>query len=1226
MSLRNFRVSLSMFVLVVFALLSSTLSAATVLHWNFEDGTPGTEAYGTYFGRVGSLDLSGNGYGFYAWNADNGPSFSALGNSPDGQGMSVVFDGTEDGYQQSADFIAWSPEVWTIEISFKLDVAGSLKTLIGKDGSAGLSDSRLAAFYLQADGAGSIKLQYATVSGELLELVTGYVPQAGQWYNLVVRCNGDMVDINIDAMDGNGFVEIGSYDIDALGFGDVDHSFVATGVWTFGRGWYNNGNTDFIVGAIDDVRFSDSFVAMNDLLWYVPVQISETQSRTVLYTTDLAHTDDYYISLLQQPQADVAVTVVVPEGIDAGNGSGEPVVVNFTPANWNISRKVTLSIADAGYDFAAYELVSHSVTSADPSYADKRVGSVKAYVFDDSCGVWGYLGSDYNFDCTIDLADFSVLAALWMAAEKPFALDELAGDWLSNTMSYEQDNFTRSIQVADDPFYINTGNVVNTIHPFVYGQFYEHIYHSANGGLWGELVWNRSFEMNNGTGGGVWTIENGNELVQSSNSTNVILNFGDKSWSQYELTMEARKDSGSEGFLIEFLSDDNNYYWLNLGGWNNTQHAIEKAINGSRSNVSTVSGSMNTGQWYTVRIRCENNNISVWIDDEQLFDFTDSSIYTAGYVGVGTWSTQSRYRNISVTDLSDSSELFAGVPALPYSQSVVDFWQSFGNVTTSWNATEAVNDDYSISLVTATGDSGIIQDNFKFIGQNYTGSFWAKGSVAAGLAVEFLDGDTVIGQDIIGAVASGWSEYAYSIIPSAATDSGSLRIRLLGPGSLMLDQVSLMGQDSLATGGYRPDLLEAVNDLRAPIIRWPGGCYASAYFWKDGIGAQVDRHKFPIYLWEDQDTNSYGTDEFLRMCEMYDIEPLLVINIGILNMTCGVSIPYKLTPEQYMQDALDWMEYCNGDITTTWGAVRAANGHPEPYNVEYWEIDNETWQAGATAYADLAVEYAVALRAKAQELNFPIKLIACGGGDMNISGWNTTVINTCAALVDYISVHRYESPSAFKSGPLAYENFLVGMSNLIANSANPNLQIYMSEWNAQSIDWRTGLHCGALLNVFERQGSYFTLGGPALFLRHVSAGDWNNAFINFDHTGYFVAPNYIIMKLWWDHFAPNRLEMTGGDADINSVATLSADGQTLYIKMVNADPEAKSLAFTVDSSFVPGKCFMEYVASDDIYAANSLADKNLIQVQAKVLGADDQTIRFIAPAYSAGVITVKRAE
>ncbi|MBN2842130.1 MAG: hypothetical protein JXM68_03520, partial [Sedimentisphaerales bacterium] len=68
------------------------------------------------------------------------------------------------------------------------------------------------------------------------------------------------------------------------------------------------------------------------------------------------------------------------------------------------------------------------------------------------------------------------------------------------------------------------------------------------------------------------------------------------------------------------------------------------------------------------------------------------------------------------------------------------------------------------------------------------------------------------------------------------------------------------------------------------------------------------------------------------------------------------------------------------------------------------------------------------------------------------------------------------------------------------------------------------------------------------------------------------------------------------------------------------------LAFTVDSSFVPGKCFMEYVASDDIYAANSLADKNLIQVQAKVLGADDQTIRFIAPAYSAGVITVKRAE
>ena len=189
--------------------------------------------------------------------------------------------------------------------------------------------------------------------------------------------------------------------------------------------------------------------------------------------------------------------------------------------------------------------------------------------------------------------------------------------------------------------------------------------------------------------------------------------------------------------------------------------------------------------------------------------------------------------------------------------------------------------------------------------------------------------------------------------------------------------------------------------------------------------------------------------------------------------------------------------------------------------------------------------------------------------------------------------------------------------------ANPDMKIYNSEWNLQTTDWRTGLYAGGILNVYERQGDVFRIGGPALFLRHTSAGGWDNAFINFDHTGWFPAPNYVVMKLWHDHYAPNRLETTGADTDLNVVSVMTEDEQTLYLRVVNPDPGDKSVAFEIDGSFVPESAYMHFVDTDgDLYARNTLADPDAVHVQAKVIGIDGQILRFLVPGYSAGVVTV----
>jgi alpha-N-arabinofuranosidase len=264
-------------------------------------------------------------------------------------------------------------------------------------------------------------------------------------------------------------------------------------------------------------------------------------------------------------------------------------------------------------------------------------------------------------------------------------------------------------------------------------------------------------------------------------------------------------------------------------------------------------------------------------------------------------------------------------------------------------------------------------------------------------------------------------------------------------------------------------------------------------------------------------------------------------------------------------------------------------------------------------------EFAPAMRAKAEELGTPIKLIACGGSSFDMR-WNCALIDACAPLMDYISVHHYENPDNFDSGIERYENLLIELAEYISESANPAMEIYNSEWNAQSTDWRTGLYAGGLLNAYERQGAKFTLGGPALFLRHTSAGAWDNAFINFDHTGWFPAPNYVVMKLWWDNFAPKFLPVDGNLQGCSIVATRSEDGGLVVIKAVNPDSKSTSVEVEMQGGFTPKTAFMQVVVPGSLRARNTLAEPAAVRPEIGVVRLNGKRARFELPAYSTTVI------
>ena len=780
------------------------------------------------------------------------------------------------------------------------------------------------------------------------------------------------------------------------------------------------------------------------------------------------------------------------------------------------------------------------------------------------------------------------------------------------------------ISNAQVKYSINTRNVQHHIDEKVYGHFLEHIYNSVNNGLWGDLVWNRSFERTGG-GAGEWTIED-SLVIQSSLSDNIRLLFGETSWQNYEISLKARKDGGSEGFLLIFRANGDDFYWLNIAGWNNTQHAIEKGITGAGRwgifDNHVISGSITNNQWYDLKVRCDVNHFQVWLDDNLIFDFTDDEPHLSGQVGVGTWVTQSSFTNILVTDISSGDTLFSGLPDIGEDKEInFDNWQKTGNPGI-YSSDDALNSDRSAKIVNLeTAEAGIYQSAFNIRAQPYEGSFWAKGNINGGINISLLNGSDTLDNKEFAAVTSNWQEFDFTFNPASETENGTLLISYSDTGTLFIDQVSMMGQDAIDNDGFRPDLLEAVNQLKPPVIRWPGGCYASAYFWKDGIGPQHTRRVYPIELWSDKDVNSYGTDEFLQMCEILGTEPLIVINSGVLDVTCGAPIPVKLTPEEYLQDALDWMEYCNGDKdTTVWGAVRAANGHPEPYNVKYWEIDNETWAAGVGAYIAKVKDFAPAMRAKYPD----VKIIACGSGGFNQS-WNTSILNGCADLIDYISTHHYEDIGNYRSGVSSYEGFIIQLGRNIASSSNPNIKIYMSEWNVGSgIDWRNGLYAAGMLNAFERQGDVFEIGGPALFLRHSNADAWNNAFINFNNTDWFPAPNYVVMKLWHDNYAPYFVETSGSNSNLNVVSTISDDSTMLYFKVVNTSSSSIPLIISTDTAFKAGSATVKVIQAASLYTVNTFEYPDRIQaVDGNVTIDPGLNVHFESPAYSASVITVE---
>ena len=210
-----------------------------------------------------------------------------------------------------------------------------------------------------------------------------------------------------------------------------------------------------------------------------------------------------------------------------------------------------------------------------------------------------------------------------------------------------------------------------------------------------------------------------------------------------------------------------------------------------------------------------------------------------------------------------------------------------------------------------------------------------------------------------------------------------------------------VGKDSPIpnVNGIRTDVVEAMKRLNLPVLRWPGGCFADEYHWRDGIGPQEQRKRMVNTNWGGVvEDNSFGTHEFLELCRQVGCEPYITGNVG----------------SGTVQEMSEWVEYLNSGGDSTVVKERWANGRKDPWGVRFWGVGNENWGCGGNMrpefYADNYRRYQCFCRTYGSNKLFKI---ACGPSDADVN-WTEVLMKNAAFCMDGLSLHRYTIPGGWE--------------------------------------------------------------------------------------------------------------------------------------------------------------------------------------------------------------------
>ena len=415
------------------------------------------------------------------------------------------------------------------------------------------------------------------------------------------------------------------------------------------------------------------------------------------------------------------------------------------------------------------------------------------------------------------------------------------------------------------------------------------------------------------------------------------------------------------------------------------------------------------------------------------------------------------------------------------------------------------------------------------------------------------------------------NEYRAVLTPNADCSKAALQILLLDEGQYYLDDVSLMPQDTYKGHGLRRDLAEALEALHPKFMRFPGGCvvhgggdgFWNTYRWKNTIGPRHERHQLKN-TWGYHQSMGLGYYEYFQFCEDLGMEPLPILPCGVscqgANGGWGMKgqaqdvVPMDQM-DVWVQDALDLIEWANGDETTTWGKKRAEQGHPKPFNLKYLGIGNEE---------RISPEFEERFRYiynKVMAAHPEIVIVGTAGpgshpGNSDLeNGWKLAE----ELGMPIIDEHYYEPHDYFLKSR-QYDKY----------PRDRKTKVYLGEYAAKDKKLIDALAEGLYLLHVERNGDVVCMSSYAPLFAKKDATNWNPDLIYFDNERPYLTCSYYVQQMFGQssgqYYYGDCVKFEGDAADVvqpqegvhyGQSVVLNVKTRKLYVKLCNAGSETK---------------------------------------------------------------------
>ncbi|MFA5044374.1 MAG: alpha-L-arabinofuranosidase C-terminal domain-containing protein [Paludibacter sp.] len=573
-------------------------------------------------------------------------------------------------------------------------------------------------------------------------------------------------------------------------------------------------------------------------------------------------------------------------------------------------------------------------------------------------------------------------------------------------------------------------------------------------------------------------------------------------------------------------------------------------------------------------------------------------------------------------------------------------WTSFGNVEVRIDDPAFPNNPHYARLSYPGHDekrTGL--DNEGFFGvsvkkdADYRFSVWARSPEAgnSSIRIEFIDPESnVCSSQKLTVDSKEWKKYQVVIKATKTELKGRLRIFLTSKNTLDLDHVSLFPVDTWKgrENGLRKDLAQALYDLHPGVFRFPGGCIVEGtdlntrYQWKNSVGPVENRklnenrweYTFPDRFFPDY-FQSYGMGffELFQLSEDIGAEPLPVVSCGLAcqfqNHSEKANVPVsELDP--YVQDALDLIEFANGDVTTKWGKLRADMGHPASFNLKMMAVGNEQW---GSLYPERLEPFMKAIRAKYP--NF--KIIGTAGPSPDGKDFDYGWSEMKRMKADLVDEHYYRDPQWFLSNANRYDKYDRKGPKVFAGE-------YACHPKNRKNNFESALSEAAFMTGFERNADVVYQCTYAPLFAHVQGWQWKPDLIWFDNLRSVRSVNYYVQQLYGMNVGTNVLTTVEnklpleGQGGLYASSALDKNKNEIILKIANTSDAVQKVTYSFNGLKAAERMGTQTVLkSENMDMENTFDNPNAVVPVTKDLNVSGNTLELELAPRSFNLYTIK---